>query len=312
MKVGLNPQRKWMSILTSALVSWILILLTIFGFGAYGIAMFVFIPLFIGFAPTLIYGNRDEMTKRKSRQLAWLNAGIVSLGLLIFALEGIICLAMASPIVLLFCTIGSNYAYNVVSKKKVHTSSIFVIALLIIPGMGFIDTKMPHNTHKVVTSIDIKASPQEIWDVVVAFPPLAEPEELMFKTGISYPTKAAIRGSGVGAVRYCTFNTGDFVEPITLWDEPKLLAFDVEAQPVPMTELSFWKVDAPHLHDYFTSESGQFKLIELENGFTRLEGTTWYHHRIKPVVYWQLWSDKIIHTIHLRVLRHVKAVAEAK
>jgi hypothetical protein len=29
-----------------------------------------------------------------------------------------------------------------------------------------------------------------------------------------------------------------------------------------------------------------------------------------PAPYWRLWSDAIIHTIHARVLKHVKSLAE--
>lgn len=29
-----------------------------------------------------------------------------------------------------------------------------------------------------------------------------------------------------------------------------------------------------------------------------------------PAEYWQLWSDAIIHRIHLRVLTHIKRLAE--
>lgn len=77
-----------------------------------------------------------------------------------------------------------------------------------------------------------------------------------------------------------------------------------------MKELSFWNIDAPHLHDYFVSKKGQFKLTELKNGKTLLEGTTWYYHNIRPVFYWQEWSDFIIHKIHDRVLTHIKKNSE--
>jgi hypothetical protein len=77
-----------------------------------------------------------------------------------------------------------------------------------------------------------------------------------------------------------------------------------------MKELSFWDIDAPHLHDYFVSKQGQFKLTALPNGKTLLEGTTWYYHNIKPAFYWQLWSDHIIHKIHDRVLTHIKTNSE--
>ncbi|HEV2033924.1 MAG TPA: hypothetical protein VGU71_06965 [Candidatus Dormibacteraeota bacterium] len=31
-----------------------------------------------------------------------------------------------------------------------------------------------------------------------------------------------------------------------------------------------------------------------------------------PAAYWQLWSDDIIHRIHLRVLRHIQREAEKR
>ena len=50
-----------------------------------------------------------------------------------------------------------------------------------------------------------------------------------FKTGLAYPLRARLVGAGVGAVRHCEFTTGAFVEPITVWDAPHRLAFDVIA-----------------------------------------------------------------------------------
>jgi hypothetical protein len=64
------------------------------------------------------------------------------------------------------------------------------------------------------------------------------------------------------------------------------------------------------LHGFLVSEGGQFLLTPLANGGTHLEGTTWYRHGLWPSAYWQLWSDFIIHKIHLRVLRHIRDKAE--
>ena len=77
-----------------------------------------------------------------------------------------------------------------------------------------------------------------------------------------------------------------------------------------MKELSFWDVDAPHLHDYFVSKKGQFKLIKISDNETLLEGTTWYSNKIKPNFYWNIWSDYIVHEIHNRVLTHIKQTSE--
>ena len=50
----------------------------------------------------------------------------------------------------------------------------------------------------------------------------------------------------------------------------------------------------------------------LQNGHTLLEGTTWYVNKIKPGLYWTVWSDYIVHKIHTRVLEHIKTHAEQR
>ncbi|HBI42403.1 MAG TPA: hypothetical protein DDY78_06020 [Planctomycetales bacterium] len=60
------------------------------------------------------------------------------------------------------------------------------------------------------------------------------------------------------------------------------------------------------------SRRGEFRLTALDGGRTRLEGATWYTNRMWPAFYWRLWSDAIIHRIHLRVLNHIKELAEAR
>ena len=118
-------------------------------------------------------------------------------------------------------------------------------------------------------------------------------------------------GEGVGAIRYCEFSTGAFVEPITVWEPAHRLAFDVVDQPLTMQELSpYENVHAPHLESGLVSHQGEFRLVHLPGGRTRLDGTTWYSVHMGPQVYWSLWSDSIIGAIHERVLEHVRDEAE--
>ena len=78
-----------------------------------------------------------------------------------------------------------------------------------------------------------------------------------------------------------------------------------------MEEWTFYSsLDAPHLEGYLVSERGRFLIENLGDGTTRLEGTTWYRHRMWPAGYWRLWSDFLMHRIHRRVLRHIKTEAE--
>lgn len=96
-----------------------------------------------------------------------------------------------------------------------------------------------------------------------------------------------------------------------MWGELHLLKFGVIENPPPLNELSpYGHIEPVHLHGYFVSREGQFLLTPLTNGGTLLEGTTWYRHTMWPGAYWHLWSDHIIHRIHLRVLEHIRAEVE--
>lgn len=305
-----NKKRKWIAVALTVLISGALTLLGIYGIGQYGIALFILTPLFIGFGSTVLYGLKKEITKKEAWQIGFLTLTFFTVGLFIFAIEGIICIVMAAPIGILLTWVGSLIGYAIITQKPKQAPTATLLLIGIIPAMAFIEKDNKPSLTSVVTSIEINAAPQTVWRNVVEFPQLDEPTELIFNIGIAYPINAKIVGNGVGAVRHCNFTTGSFVEPITIWNEPQLLKFDVVAQPEPMKELSFWDIDAPHLHDYFVSKQGQFKLTKLPNGNTLLEGTTWYYHNIKPAFYWQIWSDYIIHKIHERVLTHIKKNAE--
>lgn len=302
--------RKWVAIGVTAFVAYLLTAWGIYGIGEYGIALFVLTPLFIGASSSVLYGCNRRMTRRAARNVSFRTLGIFTAGLLITAMEGLICVIMAVPFGILLTWVGSLLGYELVERTPRNTTALLLFLTCSIPSLSFIEKNYRPPLTSVTTTIEINASPETVWKNVIAFPQLPAPIAFIFKTGIAYPINATIDGKGVGAVRHCNFNTGSFVEPITVWDEPRLLRFDVAEQPAPMRELSFWDVNATHLHDYFVSKQGQFRLIPLPNGNTMLEGTTWYYHDIKPAFYWRQWSTFIIHKIHLRVLEHIKEQSE--
>jgi hypothetical protein len=135
----------------------------------------------------------------------------------------------------------------------------------------------------------------------------------IFHTGIAYPIRARLSGEGVGAVRTCEFSTGAFVEPITVWDPPRHLAFNVVEQPPSMHESSpFARIEPAHVRTGFVSQRGQFQLRSLGSHRTELSGTTWYRLNIFPTAYWQLYADAIVHQIHSRVLEHIRTLSQAE
>ncbi len=302
--------RKWVAILFTATIAGLLCLWGIYGIGDYGIYLFIFIPFFMGACPAILYGLKKDISKTTAWLLAMTTLSIFTIGLIVFAIEGLICIIMAAPLALLLAWLGSVVGHGLVKAAPTKAPITLLLIIAGIPTLAFFEKDSQPTVTAVVTSIEIAAPAATVWKNVVAFPQLKAPTEFIFKTGIAYPINAKITGTGVGAFRHCNFTTGSFVEPITVWDEPHLLKFDVLEQPAPMKEISFWDVQAPHLHDYFVSKQGQFKLTTLPNGNTLLEGTTWYYHNIKPAAYWQIWSNHIVHKIHDRVLNHIKEISE--
>lgn len=306
-------KQKLLSIALPCLVGWTFAYLATNVFRDYGFGLFIWLPLVLGATSTLILAYKNSIPRKQLRNNSYLTLLVFCLGLLAFAWEGIICLIMAAPIGFVFTYLGFLIGVEF-SKSNLKGQTPVAVILLMISApslMAFEDTvKETDDLRSVVTTIEINATPEKVWKNVISFPQLKDPTEFIFKTGIAYPINATIKGQGVGAVRHCNFSTGSFVEPITVWDEPRLLKFSVDEQPEPMKELSFYDIHPNHLHGYWVSKQGQFKLIALPNGHTLLEGTTWYVNKIQPSFYWTLWSDNIVHKIHNRVLEHIKSQAE--
>lgn len=308
-----NWTRKTLSIALPCFLGWAFAYLATNVFRDYGFGLFIWLPLVLGATSTLILAYKNSIPRKQLRNNAYFTLLIFCLGLLAFAWEGIICLIMAAPIGFIFTYFGFLIGfYFSKSNLKRQTPTAIILLVLSSPSlMAFEDTlKETDDLRSVVTTIEINATPDKVWENVVSFPQLKAPTEFIFKAGIAYPINATIKGKGVGAVRHCNFSTGSFIEPITVWDEPRLLKFSVDEQPEPMKEISFYDIHPNHLHGYWVSKQGQFKLTALPNGHTLLEGTTWYVNKIKPVFYWTIWSDNIVHKIHRRVLKHIKTHAE--
>jgi hypothetical protein len=230
-------------------------------------------------------------------------------------MEGLVCLLMALPLALPLACLGGTVAWSIQDgiDAREGTAAFLVLMMLFPPAVMCAESvaALAPPLLAVTTSIVVAAAPRIVWRYVVSFSDLPEPSEWIFHTGIAYPVRARIEGAGPGAIRRCEFSTGPFIEPIEVWDEPRLLRFSVTENPAPMVEWTpYRKIYPRHLDNFLVSRRGQFLLTPLPDGRTRLEGTTWYVHSLWPAAYWQAWSDFIIHRIHERVLIHIKRLSE--
>jgi len=295
------------------------LLVTLFGVGVlarYGWGLFVGVSFCLGFGAALLHGYHRPRSLASCLAVALCSMVMLAAVLLALAVEGVICLMMAGPIVGALVTLGGTLGYFVQRRswqRAAPASAMLWVVLVPSLLMGVEEAAPPEAPLvEVRTTVEIDAPPEVVWTHVVSFSELPAPTEWIFRLGIAYPIRATIEGRGAGAVRHCVFSTGSFVEPIETWDEPRRLAFSVRSQPAPMDEWTPYPADRPpHLDGYLRSERGQFVITPLPGRRARLEGTTWYRHDLWPTAYWRLWSDAVIHGIHERVLRHIKGLAES-
>ncbi len=288
--------------------------LIVLGLDNYGSSVFIGTPFVMGVLGSYLVHRPTYRGWRIGVSVALLSVGICAGLMIVFALEGALCLIMAGPIAAALAALGALAGGAMVrtSGRLDGSTGAMIFALPMMSVLG-IDQPPVLVTNPVVTTIEIEASPERVWPNVVGFSELPPPSDWLLKTGVAIPIRARIEGTGVGAIRYCEFTTGPFVEPITVWDYPNRLAFDVTQSPPSMMEWSPYQVvHAPHLMGNMLSRRGQFKLIRLGPNRTRLEGTTWYTLDMEPGAYWTLWSDFLVHRIHQRVLKHIKHLSETQ
>ena len=279
---------------------------------SYVVTLFLGVPFLMGAVCAFVLNRHEPRPLGATLSTAALTVTVGGVALLLFGVEGLICVVMALmpalPLALAGAVVG-----RFIALRAPGTTLHAVIVVLALPGLAAVESAAPPAPLREVTSVvEVDAPPEAVWRHVVTFREIPEPPAWFFRAGIAYPVRAVIDGEGGGALRRCEFSTGAFVEPITAWDAPRRLSFDVVAQPDPMRELSPYRaIRPPHLDGAFRARRGEFRLVALPDGRTRLEGSTWYTLELAPGDYWRLWADLLVHAIHARVLAHVKRLAEA-
>jgi Polyketide cyclase / dehydrase and lipid transport len=205
---------------------------------------------------------------------------------------------------------GGRYAHGAAASRRAAHGGLAML-LPIPPSMLVYDTHAQPSAYAVKTTIEIAAPSENVWQKLINLSQFPAPHEWYFHTGLAYPTSARIDGIGPGATRYCEFSAGSVVETIEVWNAPHILHFRVTETPAPMRERNpFGEISPKHLHGYKLSHQGEFHLTPLTGNRTLLEGTSRYQHGLWPVQYWRLWSDAVVHRIHLRVFQEIRRLSE--
>jgi len=284
--------------------------------GSYGSALFLGLPFFMGFISAWLYGYSEPRNSGECYAVAMGSVFLAGALIVGIAFEGIICVAMAAPLAIPLALLGAGLAHEALKTRhlRIRPGALcgLFLAIPLLAGAEFWKPA-PIPTHTVHSVIEIAATPDLVWQQVVAFPRIREKPHWIFRLGMAYPLEARVSGHGFGADRESTFSTGISREPILAWEENRHLAFRVAAEPPLMKEWSpYGQIKVRHLEDRdFRPGRVDFYLTELPDGRTQLDCWSSYENRMWPGEYWRLWTDAVVRQIQLRVFRHVKRLAEA-
>jgi uncharacterized membrane protein YhaH (DUF805 family) len=285
---------------------------------SYGAALMLGTPTISGFAAGAFYARLQPGGRFREAAVATLIATVGSFAVIVaFALEGVVCLAMALPLFMLPAFLGALIGFEACKRMPARTvDGTIGLSLLFFPALFAAERASPLpplEPPPVETAIEINAPPERVWPYVVAVDEMPAPTDAPFTWGVTYPIRSTLDGEGIGFVRRCELSTGTALETVEVWRAARELVFRIDTQPDPMTEATLWRGPRqPHLDGYVRNLRGQFVLEPLAGGTrTRLVARSWYTVKMTPEAYWRLFSDRFIHAIHTRVMIMAKARAES-
>lgn len=278
-------------------------------FRVYGYTLFIATPCVIG-AVTAYLGRRDgNLDFGASLKLAMFSLLLGGAALLGFAVEGVICLIMAAPLIATMGLLGALLGYAIAGIRG-HPRSAASLALLPLLMVGEFAAP-PRASFESIESVDVAASPDAVWDAIVHMGPIPEPPPPPFRWGLAYPMSGEIDGEGVGAIRRGVFSTGVAYERVTEWTPGRALSFIVLSDPPTMREVSpYENVLAPHAAGYFRTADAIFTITPISADVTRLTLTTHHDLDLEPAFYWMPFAQWAVHTNKVRVLNHFRQQAE--
>jgi hypothetical protein len=268
--------------------------LTLLGWADLGMAFFFFLPLAVGISSGLLPDLKEAIIGTISSLF------IFSLFLVVTKAEGIICVIMALPILLLAMWIGWLIGRAIRSKKgEVHLkSTIAPVFIFLIVNILEIFSGNPSVPSSASTSIVLNATPESVYNSIIEVDTVDVETNFLQKIGLPTPRKCVLSEAKVGGTRLCEFEEGLILETIKEITPNKYLRMEV-------TEC---KLDRERHWLKFNEDI--YNIESVDNRQTKITRTTTYSSTLKPRLYWELMEGLTIKTEHDFVFRNLKKDVE--
>lgn len=283
----------------------------LFGYG------FLFLVPFLG---ALILGALMRVYWAPRTPRTWL-ATAISLTLIAIVFIGLaaspmlLCLTIAAPLWAVGAVAGGFASRWMVKRSRPTQLLVLAVVSALTAGLLAYDSTAPYpvDRYTVSRSIEISASPDEIWPHLLKLDKLSLDEGLRTFSqnilGVPRPVEAIVDGEGVGAVRVGRWQRDVwFEEHVTTWSPLERLDWDF----VFPDGSTFTAIDQ-HIDPRGPNvvvETGGYSLTRIDNDRTRMTLHTTYSASTAVNAYGALWGELIIGDVQANILAIVRTRAE--
>jgi hypothetical protein len=261
---------------------------------SYGFSLFIGGPFALGMISVLLFGFSRPQPFGACIRLGLTAAALTGLALLALALEGVICLIMATPIVFFLTFFGALVGYVIQARPWLSDETVGVMLAVLgaLPGLMAAETVKPEEqlsfsdrVETVVTTVVLEASLEQVWDALLVTDDVSADKPLLLQIGPPIPKRCTLEGTGVGATRTCHFDLGIVEERVTGWDPP----FGLHMQIV--------RVTLPGRH-WLRFERTSFVIEGLAPNKARVTRATTISSKLRPAWYWRFFERMGIEAEH--------------
>ena len=287
---------------------------------AYSVMTTAFIfgaPLTMGFLSVWIAEAAGPIGWKRRIALPWISSTAGLAATMLLGWEGLICVLMLVPVMMVLSSIGGLIAVGI---RKAMGRDGQVRCAVLVALLPFLTAPLERlqsqaeEVRQVHNVIDVAASPERVWREIRSVPRIAEEEHSaswLHRMGFPRPVEAVLEGSGIGSVRMARFERElVFIERVTLWEEPRRLAFTIRADTAnipPSTLDDHVTIGGP----YFDVLDGMYEIEAREDGTVRLHLSSRQRLSTRFNWYASLWTERVMSELQTYILRIVKRRAES-
>ena len=273
----------------------------------------LFIPAILGMIPMIFADNEQLKSNLSIVLIPCLTIVTYFLTLLLLGLADVIGLLILTIPFFFLATIGA-LIYRKLRFRRLMTKgkllTVIMLPFLFAPIEAYMKT--PTATNTIKSEVIISATPETIWNNIVAVKTIDKSEYnagFFNSVGIPRPINATVDKQGVGGQRIGNFEGGlKFIETITEYKENELVSFDIAIDPNSVRQKVF---DQQVLNGgFFKFVDATYQLTELADGQVKLSLSSSYQLKSTINFYGRFWGNIILTDFQDRLLSVIEARCE--